>query len=254
MLIPLLIALSCPQDDALAARRIELATDLDVLVAALPGETPAEGNAPLEACLEALLAHVGATDAPQDHLAVGFLALGYLLDRHDQLLAAPGAGEFLRGLQTDAERNAMRQRARPLTLHGRQDLAAHFFVGAALERLVGAKNARRIGEAKELSDARRLATGAGTGFSFQDLCAHEAGVRFSEHLRRHWDDVRARGPVVLVDWMPFVDDLEEGLSEAAFQERYGGLGGAVFESTMRNLGTRIAVGKGYRRAREEDGP
>jgi hypothetical protein len=60
-------------------------------------------------------------------------------------------------------------------LHGRHDLAQHFLISALLTATGSNAIANSVGVAKELDDARH-----GSGFSFVDLLADEAGNRFGE--------------------------------------------------------------------------
>jgi len=64
-----------------------------------------------------------------------------------------------------------------VTLAGREDLCLHFLISAALRIITERGISVAIGEFKELLDAGRK---GGSGFSFVDLAADRAGVRFAE--------------------------------------------------------------------------
>lgn len=63
----------------------------------------------------------------------------------------------------------------PITLAGRNDLAKHWAMSAALSASLGGQIAQSLGVWKELSDSL---TG-GTGFSFVDIAADRSGERFA---------------------------------------------------------------------------
>lgn len=65
--------------------------------------------------------------------------------------------------------------ATELTLAGREDLAKHWAVSAALTASLGSQVARSMGTWKELADS----TKGGSGFSFVDLAADRSGERFA---------------------------------------------------------------------------
>jgi uncharacterized protein YfiM (DUF2279 family) len=131
------------------------------------------------------------------------------------------------------------------TLAGRNDLAQHFAVSAAIAAAGGSVLADAIGAYKELDDSR-----GGSGFSFADLLADRAGVEFA---------VAATGPSAgslqramakreLQEslFMPRLDELPEGLMEMEFRHRYSDLDDARYAHVKRELETRIAMLPLYR--------
>ncbi len=64
---------------------------------------------------------------------------------------------------------------RRIYLKGREDLARHFLISAAITSLANEQLAEVIGLEKEIYDAQR-----GSGFSFADLAADHAGIRFAQ--------------------------------------------------------------------------
>ncbi|TVQ57168.1 MAG: hypothetical protein EA355_05080 [Rhodobacteraceae bacterium] len=128
-------------------------------------------------------------------------------------------------------------RCRGLTLGGRVDLRQHFAVSAALHAASAAQPAFSVGELKELYDSR-----GGSGFSFDDIAANRAGIRFAQQML-------AGGPA---DWrraaammdheaalFPAVSDLPAGLSEAAFVERFGALDSAGYTAMLDVIERRV---------------
>ena len=126
-----------------------------------------------------------------------------------------------------------------LRLAGRDDLRRHFAVSAALHAASEAGTAFAIGEMKELMDIG----GGGSGFSFDDLMADRAGIRFAEGLY-------AGGPS---DWIALADrltgdaallpdpqDLPSGLSRMAFRSVYGSLDSPAYKRMVAAIDARIA--------------
>ncbi len=130
-------------------------------------------------------------------------------------------------------------RPQPLTvtLRQRQDFALHFLISAVLAAEAGTPLADAVGLWKELADARR----GGSGFSFNDLAADRAGTRFGELALRDAVALQARiaAGVSDADLMPQVSDLPEGLPEAEFVARYGGVGGAGYSRLLADIEARI---------------
>jgi hypothetical protein len=79
-----------------------------------------------------------------------------------------------------------------------------------------------IGEAKEVDDA----TNKASGFSFTDLAADRAGVRFAEVATgtdggaRKMQELLSR-PIGERQFFPEIRDLPEGLTAAQFKAQYG---------------------------------
>lgn len=135
-------------------------------------------------------------------------------------------------------RHALRHRA---SLRGRGDLSQHFWVSAALVVLSGAERSLAVGLAKELKDS----TPGGSGFSFVDMVANKAGIRFAilatqtEASARQVQQRTAEG-VDVDDLIPELDGLPEGISRDDFQSQYGGLGGAETRRLLAEIDQRIS--------------
>ncbi|XZE18203.1 hypothetical protein SH449x_003487 [Pirellulaceae bacterium SH449] len=129
-----------------------------------------------------------------------------------------------------AERVAIRRRS---TLHGRQDLSMHFWVSAALTVLSDENRALTVGLVKEMKDS----TAGGSGFSFVDMAANKAGIRFAVRATQNATVARTMQMRILqgasrYQFMPDISGLPEGISDDQFQALYGGLGG---QETLRLL-------------------
>lgn len=123
------------------------------------------------------------------------------------------------------EFQSLRQR---ITLAGRNDLARHFCVSAALAILSDAKRSMTVGIAKEMMDTIE----GGSGFSFDDLAADRAGTLLAVAATKNAANARnlqaqVRQGVVIADFFPDIEGLPSGLSRDQFQSEYGGLGGKV---------------------------
>ncbi len=138
-----------------------------------------------------------------------------------------------------------RPRQVQVTLLDRPDLAKHFLVSAAITAIADSDVADMVGLSKEVDDSQ-----GGSGFSFADLAADRAGVRFAELatgtpqqaqlLQQQMSKV-----VREVDFMPQVDRLPEGIMEMEFQQRYQDLDSAAYRMVNEEIERRIATCRIY---------
>jgi hypothetical protein len=132
-----------------------------------------------------------------------------------------------------------RARARTLTLQGRDDLAQHFLISAGIAAAGGSRLADAVGLFKELDDSR-----SGSGFSFTDLAADRAGVRFAESATGP-NAARLQG--LLADkaeeslFMPRVRDLPEFMPEDELVRRFGGVDTPRYRQVADDIEQRIAA-------------
>jgi hypothetical protein len=125
-----------------------------------------------------------------------------------------------------------------LVMAERDDMAQHFLLSAWLAWQGNEQFAQALGLGKELADAR-----GGSGFSFNDLAADEAGSTLGRRA--------AANPAVMLAALatgvpeaglfPRVDDLPEFLSEPEFRRRFGGVGAPAFDAERRKIRERIAA-------------
>lgn len=128
-----------------------------------------------------------------------------------------------------------------VTLGGRDDLAQHFLVSAALALEGGGALSDAIGVRKEVDDAKRFDRDR-EGFSFQDLVADKAGARFGTLAIKSPQKLQ-RGVAAGVkeaDFMPPYKDLAENLPEPEFRKRYGGVGAPAYNNVIADIETRVA--------------
>jgi hypothetical protein len=125
-----------------------------------------------------------------------------------------------------------------LRLADRDDLAQHFLLSAWLAWQGSEPFSQALGLGKELADAQ-----GGSGFSFNDLAADDAGSTLGRLAAA--DPARLLAALASglpeAAFFPRVDDLPEFLPEAEFQRRFGGVGGAGYEAQRRLIRERIAA-------------
>jgi uncharacterized protein YfiM (DUF2279 family) len=172
-------------------------------------------------------------DPVADNRAV-LLVLSSYVSGHSLDALVPGAGDW-----PAAPRLSVR-------LHGRVDLAKHFVHSAALAATGGAAVAQTVGLFKELDDSR-----GGSGFSFIDLMADEAGTRFGKRATESRVMARALQPLAATalldsEWMPEPTGLREHMSETEFNRRYGGVDGPGYRAVLADIERRIDTVAFYR--------
>jgi len=138
-------------------------------------------------------------------------------------------------------------RSQRTTLGGRNDLMRHFVVSAGLTLTTGRDMADALGELKEISD-----TGdGGSGFSFADLAADRAGIRFAQtavnpqNARRLQALLAGQGKNAERLFFPATADLPEALSRRAFKARFGSPGAPSFIALVERIDRRIAALPAY---------
>lgn len=124
-------------------------------------------------------------------------------------------------------------------LAGRHDLAQHFLVSAGLAIVGGRSLADVVGVDKEFDNID-----AAGGFSFADLAADRAGIRFAEGTTASTADAQRLQRRLLAglkeqDLFPPVDDLPEGLTRARFENRYGANTGGAYGRIVAEIDRRI---------------
>lgn len=130
---------------------------------------------------------------------------------------------------------------RRISIRGRNDLARHFWVSAALAILSDENRSMDVGITKELMDA----TDGGSGFSFVDLTADRAGTLFAGVATKDSQSARdlqlkIRRGVEIKDFFPEIHGLPEGISRDEFQDKFGGLGGAETGRIVEEILNRLA--------------
>jgi len=128
-------------------------------------------------------------------------------------------------------------------LNGRDDFPQHFLVSAMLVIEGTSPLTNAVGLYKEVTDAN-----GGSGFSFNDLAANRAGLRFGQFAHEQplrLQELLARG-VTEASLMPDVADLPEFLSQAEFTRRYQRVGSANYQRLIDDIERRVGALPLYR--------
>jgi hypothetical protein len=133
----------------------------------------------------------------------------------------------------------------PVILSERDDFAKHFIVSAALAANAGTPLADAVGIYKEIADSR-----GGSGFSFNDIAADRAGVRFGESAVNSAMakplQAKVGAGIIESDLMPATADLPEFMPETEFKRRFGGIDGVEYKKMMAEIERRVAALPLYR--------
>ncbi len=177
-------------------------------------------------------------DDPATENQAALLALViYFADSRFERLTGPVRQGLLKGHHP---------RNRDIRLGGRHDLLLHFLISAGLKLVSDQGIAMAIGEFKELLDSNK----GGSGFSFVDLAADRAGLRFAEVATsttsgaRHLQNVLA-GKSTERAFFPRFTDLPEGLSETEFTSRYGNVDDSRYTAVIKEIDRRLAGADAY---------
>lgn len=135
---------------------------------------------------------------------------------------------------------------RTILLRERDDLTKHFTLSAFIAAEAGGPVAAMAGVYKEVRDSR-----GGSGFSFVDLAADRAGTRFGQRATADAGLVRlaSTGDLGEDDFMPAISALPEGLPEAEFQRRFGGVGAPPYNDMVAEIDRRLDGLRVFRDAR-----
>ena len=136
--------------------------------------------------------------------------------------------------------------SRHVTLAGRRDLLRHFVIAAGLTALVDNELPLNFFDMKEMFDTHP----GGTGFSFTDLAANRAGIKFSSYLIT----LPGSGKIALLSqaslqesmFFPSIKGLPEGLSEASFDRIYKSTDSEAYTAVLRDIEKRIQALPLYR--------
>ncbi len=124
------------------------------------------------------------------------------------------------------------------TFAKRGDLSKHFIISAGLKAASDAGFAFAIGEFKELLDSNK----GGSGFSFDDLAADRAGIRFAEIVLAA--DKKALVKLIEelgseADIFPSIKGLPAGLTRKEFEERFVNVDSKAYKQVLAEIENRI---------------
>lgn len=127
-----------------------------------------------------------------------------------------------------------------IVLGGRRDLLQHFIVSAGLRVLAENGIPFAIGEFKELLDSQ---TG-GSGFSFVDLAADRAGLRFADHIIEFSNNKDMAkldfSNKKEADYFPDTRGLPEGMSKDEFKRFYQDVNSVMYDLMLKDIDKRIS--------------
>lgn len=120
------------------------------------------------------------------------------------------------------------------TLRDRGDWLQHFAVSASLAAAFNPDVAESLGIAKEVQDAN-----GGSGFSFADLAADDAGIALAVNVLQHPKRLgNVAASFSVADFMPATADLEEGLKLPELNRKFGEIGSERFKAACRDIKAR----------------
>lgn len=127
-----------------------------------------------------------------------------------------------------------------VTLARRPDLQQHFIYSATIHILTNQNVSDTVGEAKELLDSIK----GGSGFSFVDLLADRAGVRFAQiaigsassaaELQQFFSQERTEAEL-----FPSKSRLPEGISQESFEQKYKSVDSADYQKMLADIHQRL---------------
>lgn len=122
------------------------------------------------------------------------------------------------------------------SLRNREDFAQHYLMSALLASGFGGRVVDLIGIYKEKADKI-----AGSGFSFNDLAADRAGIRFGQRAVSSAQQLQIRVQQGEDEdfFMPRVDDMPQFLTPEAFNQQFGAKNQAAYEGVLRQIDQRI---------------
>lgn len=149
-------------------------------------------------------------------------------------------------IQKDLVKNARPLEKATLLLDSRNDLTKHFLVSAALSVSADSHLAEVIGIAKEVADSD-----GGSGFSFADLAADRAGIKFGESATKSaLNATQFQQKIMAIKaehaFMPRTDELPEGITRLEFKKRFSDLDSASYTLITREIESRISQCELYR--------
>ncbi|GJQ59003.1 MAG: hypothetical protein D8M57_04255 [Candidatus Scalindua sp. AMX11] len=149
------------------------------------------------------------------------------------------------------EMKLYRPKTKNVVLANRTDLRLHFVISAALKIASASGITHVIGEFKELLDAGH----GGSGFSFVDLAADRAGVKFAEMATDSRTAIRVQQLLgnnpYEEQFFPSIKGLPEKLSKEVFEHYFGNIESDTYLSLVSDIDTCIEQLPAYTDGRDE---
>lgn len=129
----------------------------------------------------------------------------------------------------------------PVFMYQRVDMAKHFISSALLSTINNPAFSERLGLQKELHDGS-----AGKGFSFIDLAANRAGIRFAKAATESETSARRLQRTMAkitsyTAFMPDVRDFPENILAPAFKQTYQSTTSAAYRQQLQLIDQKIAA-------------
>ncbi len=125
------------------------------------------------------------------------------------------------------------------TLAKRNDLSLHFIYAATIKILSDSQLSFAMSEFKELSDSLY----GGSGFSFADLAADHAGIRFAEFSSGKQSAKYLQQQATQLNnerfFFPSISDLPEGITQQKFESQYRDVEGNNYQLALDEIKQRI---------------
>ena len=164
------------------------------------------------------------------------------------VLAMYAAGKNIDSIigETDKQANSSSKIKLKASLRMRHDLMQHFSISAFLSSIAGDALAHATGIFKEVSDSQ-----GGSGFSFADLAADQAGVKFGTMAVTSESSAQSLQKAISRiigedDYMPRINNLPEGLQEGRFKRQYGTTKDVRYKQMQKELDKRISLCRLYK--------
>ena len=128
------------------------------------------------------------------------------------------------------------------TLWGRNDLAKHFLLSAAIKLLMDTETNLYFTQFKELLDSD-----GGSGFSFKDIAANRAGARFTDFISH--PEFIPNGPYQIDSEDAFlkrIPNLQEHLELEAFALRFHSTDSEEYQKVIHQIDKAIAESALYK--------
>lgn len=128
----------------------------------------------------------------------------------------------------------------PAYAYKRQDIAQHFIGAAALSISSNPNLAQMLSTEKEINDAKKR-----SGFSFVDLAADKAGIRFGSFATTSAKTARLLQKRMgrslhYSEFIPTIKDLPENLSAADFKKDYQSIYSPKYQFVLQKIDQRIS--------------
>lgn len=202
-----------------------------IAAAAASGALPARGE------LDAWLAFAvnSARQAAGDDPGAAERELRAAVSALAAICATRGAIETVTGGFDSAEAGA---RCKDVSLLGRSDLRKHFLLSAAFQMAGGSAVSFGAGEVKELVDG----SGGGSGYSFDDVAADRAGIRWAEAAAEAAPDglaALAEASASARNWMPSIEGLPSFMQMSEFEAKFGEVDSPAYKAQIEAIDRRI---------------